>query len=347
MGINFGAIPLSNIASIPAGTIVGNNGGGTAAPSALTVSQAAALLGILPAPQGRLTLTTATPVLTTTVSGATTIFYTPYVGNIVPIFDGTNLVPTVFAELSNITTNSAVGNAGPAAVTTNLPYDLFVWNNASVITLTRSPAWSSLTTRGFTLTRQNGILLNTTTITNGPAALRGTYVGTVASNGTSTIDYIFGASASGGTAASLQVWNAYNRVSTGTNVIDNGTAYTYTSSTIRQARASAGNQISFVLGLNEDAVAASYAGAFSTATALNAQAQAGLGFDSLTTFTGQKFLVNDAIATAGASGSGSTQAMWSPGIGGHVLSANEAGDNVNANAFNANSTNTLSAVIRN
>ena len=41
-------------------------------------------------PQGRLTLQTGTPVMTTTQSAKTTIFYTPYVGNKTPIYDGTN-----------------------------------------------------------------------------------------------------------------------------------------------------------------------------------------------------------------------------------------------------------------
>src|SRR5262245_12853578 len=51
-------------------------------------------------PMGRLTLTTAIPFLVSSVTAATTIYYTPAVGNVVPLYNGTVFVPTVFGELS-------------------------------------------------------------------------------------------------------------------------------------------------------------------------------------------------------------------------------------------------------
>ena len=45
---------------------------------------------------------------------------------------------------------------------------------------------------------------------------------TIASNGSSTIDYTFGSSASGGTAGRLMVWNYYNRVLISSFVFDTG-----------------------------------------------------------------------------------------------------------------------------
>ena len=66
----------------------------------------------------------------------------------------------------------------------------------------------------------NGIKLNSASITNGPAASRGTWLGTIKTNASSQLDFIFGASASGGTAAYFGVYNAYNRVSMGIQVID-------------------------------------------------------------------------------------------------------------------------------
>ena len=99
-------------------------------------------------PQGRLTLVTATSVMTSDQSGKTTIYYTPYNGDLVPIYNGTTLLATPFTELSNVTTESSTGNAGPAAVANNSNYDLFVWNNGSTVTLTRGPPWTSDTSRG-------------------------------------------------------------------------------------------------------------------------------------------------------------------------------------------------------
>ena len=52
-------------------------------------------------PQGRLTLSPGEPVMTADQTGKTSIFYTPYVGASVPIYDGTAFVPTPFAERSN------------------------------------------------------------------------------------------------------------------------------------------------------------------------------------------------------------------------------------------------------
>lgn len=393
-------------------------------------------------PQGRLTLTSATPVLTATVSGATTVYYTPYVGNIVPIYDGVRFVPTQCAEISNVTTASSVGSAGPFAVADNAVYDLYAWNNSGTCTLTRSDYWQQVATvtntnaspavfthnshgllagapvrlvcigggslsPGFTAnttyyvvspatntydlaatpggaainaggastcvtsqqategigqaasttnaitrgtanaqTRTNGILLNTSAFANGPGALRGTYVGSIASNSSGTIDYTFGAAASGGTAAVLNVWNAYNRVATTTKVTDSGTTYTYTTATIRQARASATDQITFLIGLNEETVRASYFAAFQAVAVAGATVSAGLGLDSTTAFTGQRMTMTNAAAAGNVDARG-VYTDLQPGLGVHVLSANETGDGTNANTFNVNSTNVLGATVRN
>lgn len=299
-------------------------------------------------PQGRLTLTTVTPVLIATVSAATTAFYTPYAGNLVPLFDGVNMIPTACAELSNISTNSATGNAGPAVVGAAKVNDLFVWLNSGVPTLTRGPDWTNITARsaGTALVRQNGILLNSVAITNGPAASRGTYVGTIASNAGSTWDYIFGAAASGGTASVLNVWNAYQRVSTQTNVTDSGATYNYTTATIRQARASAGNQVTYLVGLAEDAVQASYSAGVQLVAAAGSAPLFGFGFDSTTTFVGQKAIVTN-VAVIGDQDARTIARAFAPNLGQHVISANENGDGANANTFDLHSTNELIVTVRN
>jgi hypothetical protein len=63
-------------------------------------------------PQGRLTLASVTPVMTSNQSGKTIIYYTPYTGNQVPIYNGTIMVPTAFSELSNVTTARRHGQRG-------------------------------------------------------------------------------------------------------------------------------------------------------------------------------------------------------------------------------------------
>lgn len=94
-------------------------------------------------PQGRLTLSSGEPVMTADHTGKTSIFYTPYVGANVPIYDGSSFVPTPFAERSNDLTQSSVGKAGPAAAGPYQVIDVFVWNDGGTVRLSRGPCWRS------------------------------------------------------------------------------------------------------------------------------------------------------------------------------------------------------------
>lgn len=225
-------------------------------------------------PTGRLTLTTATPVMTSTVSGATTIYYTPYVGNTIPLYDGTNMVPTTFTELSVLTTDAT---KSPAAIGAFKVNDWFVWDDSGTRRIGHGPDWTSDSARsaGTALVRINGIWLNNASITNGPAAQRGTYVGTTRSDGTSTLDWIFGGVSAGGAAGFFGVWNAYNRVDVETFTGDSTDSWNVASATFAQN--AAGTTISFVSGLAEDYFDAAYH-ALATASATGF-CSAGVGYD--------------------------------------------------------------------
>lgn len=283
-------------------------------------------------PLGRLTLASGVPVMSASQAAKTTVYYTPTAGNVVPIYDGTNMIPTVFAEISQATTDTT---KSPAAVANNSVYDVFVWNDSGTVRATRGPAWSSTSSRGYTFTMVNGVLLNTSAITNGPGAQRGTWVGTIASNGSASIDFVFGAAASGGTAASLMVWNTYNQVPIGTTVTDNGTAYTYSSATTRQARASAGNQIGFVIGSQGGAVSISYSINVVLAATVGAFTQNGMGFDVSNAYsTGG--VTNQAATTTQPAITSAMGGVWpAPAIGTHILYALENADGSHANTYGA------------
>ena len=222
-----------------------------------TVGAARTNLGAIQvAVSGRITLATGTPVMTSDQTAKTTVYFTPYNGNSIPIYDGTYMVPTSFSELSQATTDST---KSPAAVTTNSNYDIFVWNDSGTIRATRGPAWSSDTSRGTgagttELQLVSGIYLNKVAITNGPAANRGTYVGTIRSNGSSQIDWKLGSASANGGEAFLGVWNNFNRVYVTWNVQDTTDSYTYQSTTIRAMNSSNTNRATFVRGLDEDGV---------------------------------------------------------------------------------------------
>lgn len=299
------------------------------------VQSARANLKLLVNPQGRITLTSATPVMSTSVSGATTVYYTPSSGNLIPIYDGTNTVTTVFTELSQATTDAT---KSPAAVAASSIYDLFVWNDAGTIRCTRGPAWTNSTTRGYTFTFVNGVALNTSAITNGPAASRGTWVGTIASNASSTIDYIFGGSSNGGTPSRLMVWNAYNRVNVGTAVVDS-TAYTDTSATVKQFHSGGvGMQVEFVIGSAVDCVRWDIATEIVLAAVSGAFTIIGIGVDQITAFSGQRARIQNPTAVTFPFGLNQSGVL-TPAVGTHKLAMMQQSDGSNANQFN----NTASA----
>jgi hypothetical protein len=319
-------------------------------------------------PQGRLTLETGVPVSSTDQAGKATVYYTPYQGNVVPIYNGTEFIPTASTELSNDTTASATNNAGAAAAGPYQIQDCFIWSNAGTNRLTRSPKWSAsatatmtiatpcvvtwtahglwdgatarFTTTGAlptgltastdyfitkidantfnlstTLANQvagtkiatsgtqsgvhtafnytsvrgtgaattelqmlNGIYVNKYDITNGPAATKGTYVGSVYFNASSQIDLKFGSLASGGGEAILGVWNTYNRVNLRGRVGDSDNSWTHSGSW-KPAHASATQRVSWVQGLQEDAFEAECDAWYSDNTG-NAHAAAGIGHNS-------------------------------------------------------------------
>jgi hypothetical protein len=74
--------------------------------------------------------------MTTTQSAKTTVFYTPYHGNLVPIYDGTNMVPTAVAEISVATTDTT---KSPAAIGASKVNDWFVWSDAGTLRIGHGP----------------------------------------------------------------------------------------------------------------------------------------------------------------------------------------------------------------
>jgi hypothetical protein len=274
------------------------------------------------APGGRLTLASGVPVMTSDVAGATTVYYTPYIHQCVPLYDGASFVMTdIGGQLSQATTDTT---KSPAAVTTNTNYDLFVWNDSGTFRCTRGPAWSSGTARGTgsgttELERVQGILVNKQAITNGPAARRGTYVGTIRSNGSSQIDWIFGDVSAGGTAGVLNVWNCYNRADIATRVADSTDLWTYATAAWRAANNSSTYRVSFVLGLDDVQVSAQHCG-FVQRAGSNVNAMVGVGLDTTTAFSGSA--VGALSNVTGAVGANAQYAGY-PGIGAHFISAIE------------------------
>jgi hypothetical protein len=242
--------------------------------------------------EGRLTLTTGVPVTTSDVTGATTIYFTPYKGNRVALYDGSAFWDVLaFSELSI---------AVPAVAST--VYDVFVYNNAGTPTLELT-AWSSDTARATALTTQDGVYVKTGATTR-------RYLGTFRTTGV--------AGQVEDSTAFRYLWNYYNRVQRSMNVLATVINWTYTTATWRQANASSVNQLDFVIGVSEDAVKAnvrSSAGNTNTGVTLNV----GVGLDSTTAVSA--LCTFDRMDTAVANFRFPLEASWIgwPGIGRHFL----------------------------
>lgn len=281
-------------------------------------------------PQGRLTLTTATPIQTAENATAATVYYTPYKGLYVPLWDGTNTLMTSFAAELSIALDSNSGHTGYQQSGKN--FDLFIYSDAGTIRLVTGPAWASDTARATALEYKNGFLCNAASMTgrfgtaNGNTVTVGQdfglCVGTMRGSADGQTAWVANpAAAAGGGACKLFLWNAYNRRPASAASKDSTDTWTYATATWRSANNNTANRITAVFGLNEDAVSVVHN---AWATHSNSAAIVGVGLDVTSAYTG----------TPGGGTSASTPSLslsmsgrydGLPGTGAHFFQAVEYG----------------------
>jgi hypothetical protein len=278
-------------------------------------------------PQFRLTTTSGNPISPASATGVNTVYETPYNGNLIPLWNGTAFIPTACAEMSNVLANSSSGNAGPAAAVAASVYDLVAWNNAGTCTLTRDVAWSTVTApaAGDAFARVRGILVNSVSIANGPAAGYGTFLGTITTDAggvTVTFNPTPAAASAGPTnGAWVGLWNYYNRVTVGATAQDSKTSWSDGGTgSWETADASVKNRITYVAGVAEDGVVASYldAGGVSVSSSIS---MVGVGVDSATVQSAAAAL--PVGASGGGNGSATATYLGVAAIGQHYFQALE------------------------
>lgn len=300
LSVSAGVVPrgdgtkLAGLALGTAGQVLTVNGGATditwATPSAGGSG------AIQETCNGRLTLTSGTAVTTSDVTAATTLYFTPFRGNQVAVYNGSSWVLKTISELS----------LSLSGLTANTNYDIFVYDNAGTMALDYR-AWTSDTTRSSSLYVQDGVLVRTS------ATTEKRYVGTIRITGTT--------GQCEDSTSKRFVYNYYNRVRRFAKAVDTANSWTYSSTTIRAANSNTTDgqgRFSFVSGTNEDAVEVRFTQGFTNGGAIG---KPGIGIDSTT--------ANSALTNAcnnGTSGVWNNTAtyMGNPAIGYHYVQALES-----------------------
>lgn len=164
-------------------------------------------------PNGRLTLVSGEAWMGAAVTGATTVYYAPAIGNVMYYWSGAIWIADTFAEISQTLADTT---SSPAATQALKSYDMFVWKDGGGdYRLSRGPAWTSYTNRGTgagtsELLMQRGFHTNRYDITNGPAAGYGLYVGTIRTNYLNQLNWNV-AMDYASAAQSVPVFNAFNQ----------------------------------------------------------------------------------------------------------------------------------------
>lgn len=210
---------------------------------------------------GRLTLISGSPIVPYDVTSANTVYYTPYNGNIISLYSGTEWVNVTFTEKSLSLVTSAS--------TANKNYDIFASYSTGSIVL-NSQIWSNDTTRITSLSCVNGIYANSSNYDRYLGTIRTFVAG-------STCDIAGGSDLSG----SRLIWNYNNRIEKYFSCFQSTTSWQYGSTTWRGANGNAFYRISFVTGMSENLVSVDYAVLCSSGS--NNSARIGFGMDDTTT----------------------------------------------------------------
>jgi hypothetical protein len=192
-------------------------------------------------------------VTTADVTGATNIYFAPYTGNRIALYDG--------SSDWNIRTFTVITIA-VGTIDAGKPYDLFAYDNSGTVTFDAPLAWTNDTSRATALTTQDGVLVKTGATTR-------RYIGTFYTTATTTTEDSF---------AKRFVWNYYHRVRKPMRVLDATNSWTYTTATWRQSNGSTANQLDFVVGVAECAVSVNVTALSSNSSDVGRAA--GIGLDS-------------------------------------------------------------------
>lgn len=282
---------------------------------------------LFPSPGGRLTLTSGQPVQTANATAATLIYYTPYVGDRIPLWHGVSgFTGYDFTEL----TLSLAAAHHPA----NNTYDMYLVRDGGTLFLATGPAWAGDNLRGTgaasaEIETIKGVKVNKNAITVRPGntssgvtiavpARGATKVGAVRTSANGQTEFTIAPTpAAGGTNNKLFLVNSYNRVPIVARERDSTANWSLSTAATRAANNNNNNRISVLLDDPADALEATY-GTTMVVTGSGATPTIGIGLDSTTVLSSNQALLAGATSSVG---SGSTSLQATPGIGLHYVQA--------------------------
>jgi hypothetical protein len=265
-----------NISAATAGTDYLTPTGSAAGLTGLTSTQVTSALGYTPSSeavtpnviQGRLTLTSGTPITTSDVTSASTIYFTPLDGNKITLYNGSAWQTVAFSEVS----------LALSALTAGLPYDVFGYLSSGSLQL-ELLAWSSASARATALTTLDGIYVKSGDSTR-------LYLGSFYTTSTTTTE---------DSENKRLLWNMYNKIEK--PLLRNETVSTWGCSTIGwlQANSNSLNKVSIMCGLSQNIITLECVGQSSVTSSSSYICEVGIGVDSAS--------VNSAKVFAGQSNS--------------------------------------------
>ena len=241
--------------------------------------------------EARLSLTSGTPVTTVDVTGAGTVYLSPYKGEVIMLYTGSAW------EAYNL--NAVLSISVPATTTT--PFDIFLDYNGG------SPAlavtnWTNDTTRATALTTQDGVYVQ-----SGNTDWK--YLGTGRTTGSS--------GECEDSESSRLLWNYYNRVPRWLEAHDTTDTWTYTTATWRAKNNSTtvgGTRVEILIGVLEPLVEAF--GTSQISTGSTPYFSSGIGIDSTSADSAQ---MNGAVVSPAGRANDVAVYRGYPAVGYHYI----------------------------
>ena len=241
--------------------------------------------------EARLSLTSGTPVTTADVTGAGTVYLSPYKGEVIMLYTGSAW------EAYNL--NAVLSISVPATTTT--PFDIFLDYNGGTPALAVTN-WTNDTTRATALTTQDGVYVQ-----SGNTDWK--YLGTGRTTGSS--------GECEDSESSRLLWNYYNRVPRWLEAHDTTDTWTYTTATWRAKNNSTtvgGTRVEILIGVLEPLVEA-----FGTSQILTGSTpyfSSGIGIDSTSADSAQ---MNGAVVSPAGRANDVAVYRGYPAVGYHYI----------------------------